>query len=234
MEGQVFSGKKAKAVSLAASVLAADFGAMRECCLAAEAAGADMLHFDVMDGHFVPVITFGPSMVAAVRKACGIPIDVHLMVEQPERFIPEFADAGADVITIHQEASSHVYRDLESIKKLGVKASVALNPGTPLCAVEELIGCLDMILCMTVEPGYGGQAFLRFVLDKVRRAAALARERRPGLDIEVDGGIDDRSAALAAAAGATVLVAGTAVVGRPDLKEAVAKLRASAAAGHHR
>lgn len=228
MEGQVFLSPQApwpKRVKIAASVLAADFGRMRECCEEAQAAGVDLLHFDVMDGHFVPPITFGSAMVRAIRNSCTIPLDVHLMVEEPARFIPEFIDAGANIITVHAEASTHLYRDVETIKKAGALASVALNPATPACLVQEILGDLDMVLCMTVEPGYGGQAFLPFVLNKVSAIARLLEDRGLAAEIEVDGGVNGNTASSCVEAGATVLVAGTAIFSKPDLKSAVDELR---------
>ncbi|EKP93731.1 ribulose-phosphate 3-epimerase [Thermaerobacter subterraneus] len=193
------------------SLLSADFTRLAEEVRAAEAGGAAGLHLDVMDGRFVPNLTFGPMIVAAVRRLTRLPLDVHLMVERPEALLPAVAQAGADVITVHVEATPHVHRAVQMIRALGCRAGVALNPGTPAVAVEPLLGEVDLILVMSVNPGFGGQAFLPLALDKLRALRAMLPAAGPRPWLEVDGGIDPATAPLAAAAGADLLVAGSAV-----------------------
>lgn len=216
------------AVKIAPSLLSADFGRLREEVIGAEAAGADLLHLDVMDGHFVPNITFGPQLVAALRPHSRLPFDVHLMIAAPERYIGDFVAAGADIVTVHTEACVHLHRVLTQIKEKGAACGVALNPATPLGMVEEVLPLVDLVLLMTVNPGFGGQRFLHFVIPKVRAAAAFLRERGYQAAVEVDGGIDTGTAPVVAAAGATILVAGTAVFGTPDRAAAVRALREAA------
>jgi ribulose-phosphate 3-epimerase len=204
---------------IAPSILAADFGRLSEQVQTVLDAGAPVIHVDVMDGHFVPPITMGPLAVSAIKEqveAAGAKIDVHLMIERPERQVAAFADAGADSITIHAEATPHLHYALQAIKEAGCLSGLALNPGTPAEAVSELAP--DMVLCMTVNPGWGGQRFLEHSLSKLARLRELIG---PDTAIEVDGGIDAETAARCAAAGATVFVAGTAVFGAPDPAEAV-------------
>jgi len=204
---------------IAPSILAADFGRLSEQVQTVLDAGAPVIHVDVMDGHFVPPITMGPLAVTAIKEqveAAGAKIDVHLMIERPERQVAAFADAGADSITIHAEATPHLHYALQAIKEAGCLSGLALNPGTPAEAVSELAP--DMVLCMTVNPGWGGQRFLEHSLSKLARLRELIG---PDTAIEVDGGIDAETAARCAAAGATVFVAGTAVFGAPDPAEAV-------------
>ncbi len=196
---------------IAPSILSADFGRLAAQVQEAEAAGADWIHVDVMDGHFVPNITIGPAITAAVRKATALPVDVHLMIERPERYVAEFRDAGADYITVHQEACPHLHRVVEQIGGLGARAGVAINPGTPVESLREVVALVDLVLIMTVNPGFGGQRFIPASPDKVRRARALAVELDTEPRIQVDGGIDERTAPVVADAGADVLVAGSAV-----------------------
>jgi ribulose-phosphate 3-epimerase len=213
---------------IAPSILSADFGRLGDEVRAAEAAGADVIHVDVMDGRFVPNITIGPVVVKAVREATRLPVDVHLMIVEPERYVEAFADAGADSISVHAEVSPHLHRTLEVIRAAGSRPSVALNPSTDLSAVEWVLGDCAQILVMTVNPGFGGQHYIEACTEKVRRLRGLAEARGLSLDIEVDGGINHETVEKVVAAGANVLVAGTAVFDAPDYRQAIADLRAGA------
>ncbi|MDA8064411.1 MAG: ribulose-phosphate 3-epimerase [Thermaerobacter sp.] len=216
-------------MKIAPSILAADFAALGAAARAAAAAGADYLHVDVMDGHFVPNLTLGPAAVKALRRSVELPLDVHLMVEDPDRFLEDFVRAGADILTVHAEAGYHLHRTLQRIRALGARAGVALNPATPLAAVEAVLSQVDLLLIMTVNPGFGGQKFLPFVLEKLAATRELVDRRELAVELEVDGGIDPTTAAEAVAAGAQVLVAGTAVFGAPDVAAAVSALRGAVA-----
>lgn len=211
---------------IAPSILNADFSKLAEQVQTVEAAGADWLHVDVMDGHFVPNITFGPVIVAALRKLVKLPLDVHLMIENADAFIPAYHEAGADWLTVHVEACPHLWRTLDLIKARGCKVGITLNPATPIALLEPVLAKVDLVLVMSVEPGFGGQAF---IYESVRKIAALADLRaRNGYTylIEVDGGIDLKTAPLVLAAGVDVLVAGYAIFKQPDITKAVANFRA--------
>ncbi|MBI4497499.1 MAG: ribulose-phosphate 3-epimerase [Chloroflexi bacterium] len=220
-------------IKLAPSILSADFACLGEQVREAVAAGADYLHIDVMDGHFVPNLTFGPLIVAAVRSVTSIPLDVHLMIDDPDRYLREFAGAGADLLTVHVEACRHLHRTLQTIKgDLGLRAGVALNPATPLAVVEEVLEDGDLVNIGTVNPGFGGQAFIESMLGKVARMRQRLDVGNLAVELEVDGGINERTAPRAVQAGARVLVAGSAVFNaRESVAEAVARLRRSIAAG---
>ena len=196
-------------VEVVPSILSADVGRLTEQVKEAEAAGADRIQVDVMDGHFVPNLTFGPLVVEAVRRATSLPVEAHLMVERPEQFLEAFAKAGATLIEVQVEATTSLYRTVQTIKELGARAGVAINPATPVDALREILPYIDLINVMTVEPGFGGQKFIPHSPEKVRRVRALSSE----VEIEVDGGIDARTAPLVVKAGATVLVAGNSVYG---------------------
>jgi len=211
-------------VTIAPSLLAADFARLGEQAAAVEAAGADWLHLDVMDGHFVPNISFGPLVLRALRPALRLPFDVHLMIAPVDPYIAAFAEAGADHIIVHAEAGPHLHRSLQLIRSLGKRAGVALNPGTPADVVEQVLDVTDLVLVMTVNPGFGGQAFLPGQMTKVTQLKAMIGNRP--IAIEVDGGITPATAPAAIGAGAGVLVAGTSVFGRPDLAAAIRALRA--------
>ncbi len=225
-------------VRIAPSILSADFGALAADVQRAAAAGADWIHVDVMDGHFVPNITIGPAVTRAVRQATDLPVDVHLMIEAPERYIGAFAQAGADWITVHQETCPHLHRVVQGIREAGARPGVALNPSTPVETLREAVAWVDLVLVMTVNPGFGGQSFIPRSVDKLRRLKRLlGEEGRDGeVEIQVDGGIDPSTAPAVVAAGANVLVAGSALFGATDpLGEAMARLRdAAAGAGRTR
>lgn len=217
-------------IRLAPSILSADFGQLEREVQAVEAGGADWIHVDVMDGHFVPNLTIGPLVVDAVRRATSLPLDVHLMIENPERLLEPFVEAGADRLTVHQETCPHLHRVVERIRELGAAPGVALNPATPLNAVEEILPRVDLLLLMTVNPGFGGQTFIEQVLGKVERARRMAAD--PSLHVQVDGGIDSATAPRVAAAGADVLVAGSAVFGHArGPEEGARELRAAVSEG---
>lgn len=201
---------------LAPSILSADFARLGSQIQEVEAAGADWIHVDVMDGHFVPNLTMGPAVVEACRRATRLPLDVHLMVEEPSRFLEAFADAGADHLTIHIEACPHVHQVIQSIREMGRRAGISLNPGTPPEAVREILPLVDIVLVMSVNPGYSGQQFIEAVLPKIQTLRRWIDEGRFATVIEVDGGIDAATAPLAAGAGAEVFVAATAVFGHKD------------------
>ena len=208
-------------IKIAPSILASDFSCLGEEIKAVIAAGADMIHVDVMDGHFAPNISVGPPVVASIRKDCSVPIDVHLMISDPESFVEDFANAGADMITFHVEASDHPHRILSKIRSVGCQAGLVLNPGTSDDEIEYLADLVDMVLVMTVNPGFGGQEFIPDMLRKITNVRALMGDR----DVEVDGGIDDRTAAEVINAGANVLVSGTYIFQQTSYFEAIEMLR---------
>ena len=210
------------------SILSADLTRLGEQVKEAQAAGADRVQVDVMDGRFVPNITFGPLVVEAVRRSSSLPIEAHLMIVEPERYVADFASAGADVIIVHQEAALHLHRLIEQIHQLGKKAGVALNPSTPAATLEDILGDLDHVLVMTVNPGFGGQKFIESTLSKIARVRQMMKERGLDRDIEVDGGIGTETAPRVVKAGANLLVAGASVfAGRESVAEAIRHLRAS-------
>ncbi|KRG13516.1 ribulose-phosphate 3-epimerase [Lederbergia galactosidilytica] len=214
-------------MKIAPSILSADFTKLGEEVKEVEAAGADYIHIDVMDGHFVPNITMGPLVVSAVKKVTKLPLDVHLMIEHPEQYIHEFAQAGADIITVHVEADRHIHRTLQEIKKLGVKSGVVLNPATPATMIENILEEIDMVLLMTVNPGFGGQTFINAVLPKIGEVQRMIQAKNLDVDIEVDGGIDTQTAKICKEAGANVFVAGSAIFGRADRNLAIQEIRSS-------
>jgi ribulose-phosphate 3-epimerase len=220
--------KPAGTVQIAASLLSADFAALGDAIARAERGGADLIHVDVMDGHFVPNITMGPPVVKALKRVAHLPLDVHLMIENPDRYIEAFVEAGAASVTIHIEAVVHLHRTVHLIKSLGALAGVALNPGTPVTSLEQIAGDVDYVLVMTVNPGFGGQTFIPRSESKVRAVRELLRREGSAAPIEVDGGIDVQTAPRIVAAGADILVAGHAIFGSPDPERAIRDLRAAA------
>jgi ribulose-phosphate 3-epimerase len=213
---------------IAPSILSADGSRLSEEIAAIEKAGADWIHIDVMDGHFVPNITMGPAIISTLRKTTKLPFDVHLMIENPERYIESFAQAGADIITVHVEATNHLHRTIDMIKKLGREAGVSLNPATPLTQIEEIIPYIDLLLIMTVNPGFGGQQFIKTSLSKIARANKIftGLPRKPLL--EVDGGVNLKNIGDIAEAGADVIVAGAAIFGTEDYQKTISSLKLAA------
>jgi ribulose-phosphate 3-epimerase len=219
-------------VQIAPSILAADFAALGEGVALAERAGADFIHVDVMDGHFVPNITIGPPVVKALKRVAHVPLDVHLMISDPDRYIEAFKDAGADMISVHVEVLPHLHRTVDAIKKMGVKAGVVLNPSTSVSTLEEIAGDVDFVLVMSVNPGFGGQSFIERSVAKVRAVRLLLdRAGNHAADVEIDGGIDARNAERVVAAGARILVAGSAIFHAPDPIRATHDIRAAAERG---
>ena len=210
-------------ILIAPSILSADFAYLGDALKTLESAGADWIHVDVMDGHFVPNLTIGAPVVHALRKVTTLPLDVHLMIEKPDALIPDFAKAGADILTVHVEACTHLHRTLQLIKSLGVKAGVSLNPHTPVSVLEPVIDDLDLILIMSVNPGFGGQAFIPYSLEKIKQAKALIGERR--IHLEVDGGVGLTNIAEILTAGADTIVAGSAIFNAPNMSQTISQLR---------
>lgn len=215
-------------VRIAPSILAADFASLGACVAAAERGGADLIHVDVMDGHFVPNLTVGPPVVRSLKRVTTVPLDVHLMIEDPDRYVPAFAEAGASMISVHVEVLPHLHRTIGLIKELGLQAGVALNPSTPVCSVEEVAGDVDFVVIMTVNPGFGGQTYIPRSTSKVRAMRELLSRADNAAPIEVDGGIDAQTIGDVVMAGADVIVVGSAVFHTPDVEGAVRKLKALA------
>jgi ribulose-phosphate 3-epimerase len=228
--GHVMLRKPAQAP--APSILAANFADLGRDIAAVERVGADLIHVDVMDGHFVPNITIGPPVVRAIKKAASRPLDVHLMIEEPDRYLEQFVEAGAAMVSVHVEAVPHLHRTLTRIKELGARAGAVLNPSTPAVLLEDVAGLVDFVLVTSVNPGFGGQAFIPHSIEKVRRVRDVLRSAGSEAPIEIDGGIDTRNIAEVVRAGATIIVAGHAVFGQPDPAEAVRALRAACTGLH--
>jgi len=213
-------------VLVAPSLLSADFGDLKGQIAQAEQAGADWIHLDVMDGHFVPNFTIGPPVIRSVRKLTKLPLDAHLMIEEPDRYLEVFREAGADSITVHFETCPHLHRTVHKIKSLGARVGVCINPATPETFLSEIIKDVDMVLVMTVNPGFGGQSFIPSSIEKIRRTAAMIRESNPQALLEVDGGIDETTTPSVVGAGANVLVSGSYIFGSGNIPRAIATLRA--------
>jgi len=207
------------------SILSADFSRLGEELKRVEDAGADWIHIDVMDGHFVPNITVGPFILEAVRRVTSLPLDVHLMIERPEQYIPEFADAGADIITVHVEACTHLHRTIQAIKEKGKKAGVSLNPATPLVLVEDILNNIDLLVIMSVNPGFGGQKFIISVLDKIKRARQMIDKAGSKAYIEIDGGVKLDNIGDISFAGANIFVSGSGVFGTKDYKRTIEEMK---------
>jgi ribulose-phosphate 3-epimerase len=212
-------------IKIAPSILSANFARLEEEIKDVERGGADYIHVDVMDGHFVPNITIGPLIVDAIRPVTSLPLDVHLMIENPDQYIGAFAKAGADLLSVHVEACHHLHRTIQQIKSEGMKAGVVLNPHTPTPMIENVIEDVDLVLLMTVNPGFGGQSFIHSVLPKIKQVAAMVEERKLPVEIEVDGGVNTETAKLCIEAGANVLVAGSAIYNQKDRSQAIANIR---------
>ena len=217
-------------VKIAPSILSSDFGRLAEQVIEAEEAGADWIHVDVMDGSFVPNITIGPAVTEAVRSATDLPVDVHLMINNPDQHLEAFADAGADYLTVHQEACAHLHKTIDAIRDMYVRPGITLNPATSIGTIEDIIDYVDLVLVMSVNPGFGGQSFIPSSIERIKKLKDLIRRRGlTGVELEVDGGINENTAASVVNAGSSVLVAGSAVYGHPEgVAEAIRRLRLAA------
>lgn len=218
-------------VQIAPSILSADFSRLGPEIADVEAAGADLIHVDVMDGRFVPNITIGPLVVEAIRPVTALPLDVHLMIVEPDRYVEQFIKAGADIVSVHVEACTHLHRTIQQIKLLGARAGAVLNPGTSPSALEYVLEDLDMVLIMSVNPGFGGQEFIPSSIRKIRQVREMCRRQGLSVSVEVDGGVNSRTIHSVAQAGADICVAGSAVFGRDDYRDAIGKLKQKASAG---
>ena len=212
-------------IKIAPSILSADFAKLGSEIKEIEDGGADYVHIDVMDGHFVPNITIGPLIVEAVKPIPKLPLDVHLMIENPDLYIKDFADAGADIITVHQETCPHLHRTIQLIKDHNVKAGVVINPATPVAMIKEIIAEVDLVLVMSVNPGFGGQSFIKETLTKMKELDSIRKEQQLNFELQVDGGVNPETAKLCVEAGADVLVAGSAIFNQPDRKKAIQDIR---------
>ena len=219
-------------VKLAPSILSADFSKLSEQIKTVEAAGADWIHLDVMDGHYVPNIMFGPLIIAGVRKVTDLTLDAHLMIENADNYLELFKNAGVDQITVHVEACPHLWATIDKIHALGLKAGVTLNPATPVSLIESVLHKVELVLVMTVEPGFGGQVFISEMLDKIKTLCDFKTLHKLNYHIQVDGGIDETTAPLVARAGADVLVSGSSIFGAPDIKVAISRIKEAANRAH--
>lgn len=215
-------------VRIAPSILSANFATLGQEITEVEQGGADYIHIDVMDGHFVPNITIGPLIVEAIRPMTNLPLDVHLMIENPDQYIATFAQAGANIISVHQEATVHVHRTIQLIKDQGVQAGVVINPGTPVSMIKEVLADVDLVLVMTVNPGFGGQSFIESAVNKIKQLDLLRQEKNYSYVIEVDGGVNVETAAQCTQAGADILVAGSAVYNQADRAQAIEQIKQAA------
>lgn len=216
------------AIKIAPSVLSADFRNLEQQIQKCEAGRADWLHLDIMDGCFVPNITFGPMVVKSIRSVTKLPLDAHLMIESPDRYLEDFQKAGVDRLTVHVETCPHLHRTIQKIKELNMKAGVTLNPATPVSSLKEIIPYVDLVLVMTVNPGFGGQKFIKTMMKKIEKVAGMIAETGLNIELEVDGGIDENNAGAVVSAGATVLVAGHSIFSHKDIPQAIRMLRKSA------
>ena len=215
-------------IKIAPSILSADFSSLKEQIRLVEKGGADWLHLDIMDGHFVPNITFGPMVIKAIRSVTKLPLDAHLMIENPDRYLENFKSAGVDRLTVHVETCPHLHRTIQHIKKLGMKPGVTLNPSTPASSLKEIIPFVDLVLVMTVNPGFGGQKFIRSMIKKIKEISGIINTYNSSIYLEVDGGVDESNASELAAAGANVLVAGHSIFSKNNIPLSIYNLRKAA------